>query len=61
MKGPWGPLDLLYSDETKDELAYVAGGLGMALARTFPIIDADLKTLQPRHWDKARRVFDVLL
>jgi hypothetical protein len=55
------PLDLVYSDETKDELPSLAGGLGMALARTFPIIDEDLKTLQPRHWDKAGRVFDVLL
>jgi hypothetical protein len=55
------PLDLVYSDETKDELPYLAGGLGMALARTFPIIDEDLETLQPRHWDKAGRVFDVLL
>ncbi len=55
------PLDLVYSDETKDELPHLAGGLGLALARTFPILDEDLETLQPRHWDRAGRVFDVLL
>jgi Domain of unknown function (DUF1931) len=55
------PLDLAYSDETKDELPHLAGGLAVALARTFPIIDEDLKTLQPHHWDKAGRVFDLLL
>jgi uncharacterized protein DUF1931 len=55
------PLDLVYSDEVEAELPYLAGGLGMALARTFPILDGDLKTLQPHHWDQAGRVFDVLL
>ncbi|MET0999391.1 MAG: DUF1931 family protein [Marmoricola sp.] len=55
------PLDLVYSDETRDELPYLAGGLGVALARTFAVIDDDLKSLQPRHWEKAGRVFDVLL
>jgi hypothetical protein len=55
------PLDLVYSDETKDELPYLAGGLGVALARTFPILDEDLEKLQPHHWDKAGRVFDLLL
>ena len=51
----------MYSDETKDALPHPAGGWGMALARTFPIIDEDLKTLQPRHWDKAGPVLDTLL
>jgi hypothetical protein len=55
------PLDLVYSDETQDELPYVAGGISMQLARTFPILDPDVKNPSSDHWDRARRIFDLLL
>ena len=55
------PLDLLYDDETQDSLPQIAGGLGVALARTFRILDESQKTPQPGHWDKATRIFDLLL
>jgi hypothetical protein len=55
------PLDMVYSDETRDDLPYVAGGISVALARTFPILDPHVKNPSTSHWDRARRVFDQLL
>ena len=55
------PLDLVYSDDTAARLPQVAGGLGVALARTFRILDEKLKNPQTQHWDQATRVFDLLL
>ena len=55
------PLDLAYSDETQERLPQIAGGLGVALARTFKILDENLKNPQTQHWDQATRVFDLLL
>jgi hypothetical protein len=55
------PLDLDYSDETRAQLPEIAGGLGVALARSFNIFDKDVKNPLPQHWDKAFRMFDLLL
>jgi hypothetical protein len=54
-------LDLAYDDATREQLPQLAGGLGVALARTFRILDESQKTPQPGHWDKATRIFDLLL
>jgi uncharacterized protein DUF1931 len=37
------PLDLTYSEGTEAQLSDIVGGLSVALARTFKIIDPDLK------------------
>ena len=55
------PLELAYDDATRDQLPEVAGGLGVALARTLRILDESRKTPQPGHWDKATRIFDLLV
>jgi len=55
------PLDVTYSDEAEAKLPLVAGGLGVALARTFAILEDGLKNPQTRHWDRAIRIFDLLL
>src|SRR6267143_1126612 len=55
------PLNLTYSYETEDRLPGVVGGLSVALARTFTIIDPDLKNPQTKHWERAFRIFDLLL
>jgi uncharacterized protein DUF1931 len=55
------PLDLAYSYDTEAELPRVAGGLSVALARAFRIIDPDLKNPQGRHWEQTERIFDLLL
>jgi hypothetical protein len=55
------PLDLAYSDETEAELPRIFGGLSVGLARTFKILDPDLKNPQTRHWDQVMRIFNLLL
>lgn len=54
-------LDLAHSDDTQVQLPRVAGGLSVALARAFRIIDPDLKNPQGRHWEQTARLFDLLL
>ena len=55
------PLDLAYGVETETLLPDVAGGLSIALARTFKIIDPALKNPQSEHWERSFRIFDLLL
>jgi histone H3/H4 len=55
------PLDLPLSDETDAELPAVAGGLSLALAQTFKIIDSRLKNPSSEHWERSFRLFDLLL
>ncbi|WP_218669397.1 DUF1931 family protein [Massilia sp. KIM] len=54
-------LDMEYSDETRARLPEIAGGLSVALARSFKIVDPDLKNPMSRDWDKAFKLFDLLL
>ena len=55
------PLDLPYRDDTQSQLARVAGGLSVGIARAFRIIDPDVKNPQGRHWERIERIFDLLL
>jgi hypothetical protein len=55
------PLDLAYSQETEAQLPQIAGGLGVALARSFKIIDPELKGPEAGHWQRAFSIFDLLL
>jgi hypothetical protein len=55
------PLELTYSVETEAELPGIVGGLSVALARTFKVIDPDLKNPQTMHWERASNIFDLLL
>jgi Domain of unknown function (DUF1931) len=55
------PLHVPLSVETEAELSTIAGGLGVALARTFKIIDPTVKNPQSEHWERAVRAFDLLL
>jgi len=55
------PVDLAYSEETETRLPGIAGGLSLALARTFNILDPKLKNPQTEHWERAFRIFDSLL
>jgi hypothetical protein len=55
------PFDLAYSSETEAELPKMIGGLGVALARSFKVIDADVTNPQTKHWDAATQLFDLLL
>jgi hypothetical protein len=55
------PTDLAIGDETEARLPEVAGGLCLALAETFRIVDPDVRNPSPRDWDRAYRLFDLLL
>jgi hypothetical protein len=55
------PLDLANSDETENRLPEVVGGLSLALARAFKIIDSTLKNPQSEYWQRCFRIFDLLM
>ncbi len=55
------PSDLTLSDETEAQLPDIAGGLSVALARAFKIIDPELKNPQTKQWERSFRIFDLLL
>lgn len=55
------PLDLSYGEDVEDRLPQVAGGLSVALAHSFKIIDPDLKNPASEHWQKSFRIFDLLV
>jgi hypothetical protein len=54
-------LDRPFSVETELRLPAIAGGLSLSLARSFKIIDPDLKNPATEHWERAFRIFDQLL
>ena len=55
------PMDLTYGEETERRLPGIAGGLSLALARCFNILDPKLKNPQTKHWNRAFRIFDLVL
>jgi hypothetical protein len=55
------PLDLAYSDETEAEFPLIAGAFCVALAKTFKIIEPNLKNPQSRHWERSYQIFGLLL
>jgi hypothetical protein len=54
-------LDLAYGTEVEEEMPRIVGGLTVALARTFKIIDPTVKNPQTLHWDRAIEIFNLLL
>ena len=55
------PLELAYSDETEARLPAIAGGLSVALARSFKVIDPDQRHPHGTQWDRAVQLFDIVL
>jgi hypothetical protein len=55
------PLDLTCSVETEAQLPRIVGGISVALARAFKITDPTLKNPQTMQWERAIRIFDLLL
>lgn len=53
--------DLPSSDETEARLPAIAGGLSLALARTFKLIDHQTKHPATEQWERAFRIFNLLL
>jgi hypothetical protein len=55
------PLDLALRDETEAMLSKIGGGLSVALARSFKLIDPDIKNPATEDWERAFQIFDLLL
>ena len=55
------PIDLEVSAATEGALPRVAGGLSVALARTFKILYPKPRNPQSEQWERSFRVFNLLL
>ena len=55
------PLDLAYSENTENRLPVIVGGLSVALARAFKIVDRELKNPRTEHWQQCISIFDLLM
>jgi hypothetical protein len=58
---PRPQLDFAYSEELDQQLPEIAGGLTVALARSFGIIDPAIKNPSSEHWDRSMQVFNLLI
>jgi hypothetical protein len=57
----WRPHDVVCSVDTEARLPRVVGGLSMALAQTFRVIDGKVVNPSTAHWERAFEIFDRLL
>jgi hypothetical protein len=55
------PLDYALSDVTQARLPELFGGISVALARTFKLVDADMKAVHSKEWERAFSVFRLLV
>jgi hypothetical protein len=55
------PLDIALGEDAQAHLALVVGGISLALARTFTILDPGVKNPSTDHWERGFRLFDLLL
>ena len=55
------PDDVTFGEETEDVLVEVFGGISVALARSFRIVDPDVANPSSRHWERAFELFRLLL
>jgi len=55
------PLDVALSEATQARLPLIFGGISVALARTFTIVDAELKAVHSQEWERAFSVFRLLV
>ena len=55
------PLDLPYVKALEVQLPAIVGGLSVALARSFKIVDPKLKNPSTEHWQRSFQIFELLL
>lgn len=58
---PEPEFDLPYSEEIEARLPVIAGGSSLAVARTFKIIDPQIKHPATEAWERAFQIFNLLL
>ena len=55
------PGDVTFGEETEDALVEVFGGISFALARSFRIVDPQVRNPFTVHWDRTFERFRLLL
>jgi hypothetical protein len=55
------PLDMTLDLDTEARLPQLFGAISVALARTFRLIDADIKAVHTVQWDRAFQLFRQLI
>ena len=55
------PADVTFGEETEDVLVEVFGGISVALARSFRVVDPQVRNPSTRDWDRAVDLFGLLL
>jgi hypothetical protein len=50
-----------FGEETEDTLTEVFGGISAALARSFRLVDPDVRNPASRHWDRTFDLFRLVL
>jgi hypothetical protein len=55
------PLEYALDDATQARLPEIFGGISVALARTFKLLDADLKAVHSEEWEHAFSLFRLLI
>jgi histone H3/H4 len=55
------PLDVSLSEEAEARLPLLYGGISVALAKMFKIVDEELTAVHRREWERAFRLFRLLI
>ena len=55
------PLDAALADDTQARLPLLFGGISVALARMFTLIDAELKAVHTGEWERTFSLFRLLI
>ena len=55
------PADVTFGEETEDVLIEVFGGISVALARSFRVVDPQVRNPSTGDWDRAFDLFGLLL
>jgi hypothetical protein len=55
------PSDVTFGEDTEDVLVEVFGGISVALARSFRLLDGQVTNPSSQHWDRAFELFRLLV
>jgi hypothetical protein len=54
-------IGVTYSTAAEEQLPEIAGGLAVAMAKSFPVLDPNVKNPQTAQWERLERLFTLLL
>lgn len=55
------PLDMTLSEQTQARLPLIFGGISVALARTFTLVEGEKKAVHTQEWERAFSIFRLLV